>query len=83
MMFFVLLHTKSLTLPHSLASLRYAHGFARFCNAKYTNDSEDIDNPYIHLTNVAIQKHNDDYNSKHGGKWHVKVCPSSVYCLGV
>jgi tubulin polyglutamylase TTLL1 len=26
----------------------------------------DIDNPFIHLTNVAIQKHNDDYNSKHG-----------------
>jgi hypothetical protein len=32
------------------------------------------DNPFIHLTNVAIQKHNEDYNSKHGGKWHVQVC---------
>jgi len=51
---------------------QYAHGFARFCNAKYTNDMEDLDNPFIHLTNVAIQKHNDDYNSKHGGKWHVR-----------
>ena len=57
----------------SIASHRYAHGFARFCNAKYTNDTDDMDNPYIHLTNVAIQKHNDDYNSRHGGKWHVKV----------
>jgi len=27
---------------------------------------------YIHLTNVAIQKHNEDYNSVHGGKWHVR-----------
>eukprot|EP01034_Spumella_vulgaris_P034887 gene34887-43017_t len=32
----------------------------------------DIDNPFIHLTNVAIQKHNDEYNSKHGGKWHIQ-----------
>jgi len=35
---------------------QYAHGFARFCNTKYNNDVEDIDNPFIHLTNVAIQK---------------------------
>lgn len=51
---------------------QYVHGFARFCNAKYNTDTGDIDNPFIHLTNVAIQKHNDDYNSKHGGKWHVQ-----------
>lgn len=48
---------------------QYCHGFARFCNAKYNNDMGDIDNPFIHLTNVAIQKHNGDYNNKHGGKW--------------
>jgi len=51
---------------------QYVHGFARFCNAKYNNDNVDLDNPFIHLTNVAIQKHNQDYNSKHGGKWHMK-----------
>lgn len=45
----------------------------RFCNAKYNTDMGDMDNPFIHLTNVAIQKHNQDYNSKHGGKWHIKV----------
>lgn len=56
-----------------LKAYQYLHGFARFCNAKYTNDMGDLDNPFIHLTNVAIQKHNDDYNSKHGGKWHVQV----------
>jgi tubulin polyglutamylase TTLL1 len=50
---------------------QYVHGFARFCNAKYTSDATDMDNPFIHLTNVAIQKHNEDYNSKHGGKWHI------------
>jgi tubulin polyglutamylase TTLL1 len=56
-----------------LKAYQYVHGFARFCNVKYTTDMGDIDNPFIHLTNVAIQKHNDEYNSKHGGKWHVKV----------
>lgn len=55
-----------------LRAYEYVHGFARFCNVKYTTDMDDIDNPYIHLTNVAIQKHNEDYNAKHGGKWHVR-----------
>ena len=31
-------------------------GFARFCNEKYTTDVTEIDNQFIHLTNVAIQK---------------------------
>lgn len=44
------------------------HGFARFCNVKYSSDIGEMDNPFIHLTNVAIQKHNEDYNSTHGGK---------------
>lgn len=63
---------------------QYEHGFARFCNVKYTTDSEDIDNPYIHLTNVAIQKHNEDYNTSHGGKWHIqnlKVYIEAIYGL--
>lgn len=55
-----------------LRSYMYMHGFARFCNVKYTSDVGEMDNPFIHLTNVAIQKHNDDYNSSHGGKWHVR-----------
>lgn len=29
-------------------------GFARFCNAKYSNDVSEIDNLMMHLTNVAI-----------------------------
>lgn len=51
---------------------QYVHGFARFCNKKYSNDIGDVDNPFIHLTNVAIQKHDVDYNQRHGGKWHVE-----------
>jgi len=48
-------------------------GFARFCNVKYTSaNNSNIDNMYIHLTNVAIQKHGEDYNDKHGNKWSFK-----------
>jgi tubulin polyglutamylase TTLL1 len=31
-----------------------------------------MDNMYIHLTNVAIQKYSEKYSEKHGGKWSVK-----------
>lgn len=47
----------------------FGNGFARFCNEKYSSDLSDIDNPFVHLTNVAIQKHGDEYNAKHGNKW--------------
>ena len=52
-----------------LKAFMFRRGFARFCNAKYTTDVADLDNQFVHLTNVAIQKHNEDYNEKHGGKW--------------
>jgi tubulin polyglutamylase TTLL1 len=55
-----------------LRAYRYVHGFARFCTTAYTSDVADLDNPFIHLTNVAIQKHGEDYNAAHGGKWHVQ-----------
>jgi tubulin polyglutamylase TTLL1 len=63
---------------------QYVHGFARFCNAKYTTDMTDIDNPFIHLTNVAIQKQDENYNSQHGGKWHIqnlRLYIESIYGL--
>ena len=44
-------------------------GFARFCNVKYDFEDVDLDNKYMHLTNVAVQKHGEDYNSTHGNKW--------------
>ena len=46
-------------------------GFARFFTSKYTNDMTNIDNMMAHLTNVAIQKHSDDYNAEHGSKWSI------------
>ena len=39
-----------------LKAWSYALGFARFCNEKYSTDIAEIDNQFIHLTNVAVQK---------------------------
>ena len=52
----------------------YLHrdGFARFCSVKYSSDINEMDNHYVHLTNVAVQKHGDDYNDSHGGKWSLR-----------
>lgn len=37
--------------------LRYKLGFCRFCTVKYTPSTSELDNMFVHLTNVAIQKH--------------------------
>ena len=47
----------------------YRQGFARFCSVLYSNDVSELDNMYMHLTNVAIQKTGEDYNRQHGNKW--------------
>ncbi|KAG7400772.1 hypothetical protein PHYBOEH_004578 [Phytophthora boehmeriae] len=39
-------------------------GFARFTNSRYSNNSSDIANSFIHLTNVAVQKTSENYNKK-------------------
>uniref|UniRef100_A0A673MCB4 Tubulin tyrosine ligase-like family, member 1 n=1 Tax=Sinocyclocheilus rhinocerous TaxID=307959 RepID=A0A673MCB4_9TELE len=54
-----------------LCFVRYKLGFCRFCTVKYTPSTSELDNMFVHLTNVAIQKHGDDYNHVHGGKWTV------------
>ena len=41
----------------------YREGFARFTNVRYSMNKNDIDNPYIHLTNHAIQKKDDSYDA--------------------
>ncbi|XP_070853936.1 polyglutamylase complex subunit TTLL1 isoform X2 [Drosophila suzukii] len=50
-----------------LKAYLYKEGFCRFCTEKY--DQTEIDNVFMHLTNVSIQKTNQEYNSIHGGKW--------------
>ncbi|GFG32619.1 hypothetical protein Cfor_12369, partial [Coptotermes formosanus] len=47
-------------------------GFCRFCTVKYDTSIQELDNMYIHLTNVSIQKHGGEYNCMHGGKLSVQ-----------
>ncbi|CAJ1406444.1 unnamed protein product [Effrenium voratum] len=47
----------------------YRSGFARFSHARFSMDTADLSDAMIHLTNVAVQKHNDHYDEKRGGKW--------------
>uniref|UniRef100_A0A8C9B980 Tubulin tyrosine ligase like 1 n=1 Tax=Phocoena sinus TaxID=42100 RepID=A0A8C9B980_PHOSS len=51
----------------------YMHtlGFCCFCTVKYTPSTSELDNVFVHLTNVAIQKQGEDYNYIHGGTWTV------------
>ena len=39
------------------SSFRYRHGFCRFCTVQYNASLTELDNMFVHLTNVAIQKH--------------------------
>eukprot|EP00002_Diphylleia_rotans_P011928 TRINITY_DN2346_c0_g1_i11.p1 TRINITY_DN2346_c0_g1~~TRINITY_DN2346_c0_g1_i11.p1 ORF type:complete len:435 (+),score=83.57 TRINITY_DN2346_c0_g1_i11:131-1306(+) len=55
-----------------LMAYLYQEGFCRFCSVNYNADLSEIDNPFIHLTNVAIQKHGEDYNEVHGQKWNIR-----------
>ncbi|CAB3991917.1 probable tubulin polyglutamylase TTLL1 [Paramuricea clavata] len=50
----------------------YKLGFCRFCTVKYNANVSELDNMFVHLTNVSIQKHGDEYNPTHGGKWTVE-----------
>ena len=45
----------------------YREGFVRFSNTRFT--TERIEDSYVHLTNVAIQKKAPDYNPDRGAKW--------------
>ncbi|KAF3826996.1 hypothetical protein GH733_002482 [Mirounga leonina] len=56
---------------HPLHFYMYKLGFCRFCTVKYTPSTSELDNMLVHLTNVAIQKHGEDYNHTHWGKWTV------------
>lgn len=54
-----------------LRAYLYKDGFCRFCAITYDNSHENLENKYIHLTNVSIQKTGSQYNRIHGGKWSV------------
>lgn len=45
-------------------------GFARFCHHRYT--LKDIEQTFVHVTNVAVQKTNPKYTSQSGCKWGLR-----------
>ncbi len=53
--------------PHSCRS-----GFARFTNTRFSMAREDIANSYVHLTNVAVQKHAPGFDRDRGCKWPIR-----------
>uniref|UniRef100_A0A915EYG8 Tubulin--tyrosine ligase-like protein 9 n=1 Tax=Echinococcus canadensis TaxID=519352 RepID=A0A915EYG8_9CEST len=55
----------------------YRDGFARLSNVGFSMES--IDDQYIHLTNVAIQKTAPDYDAMKGCKW--SICRLRRYML--
>uniref|UniRef100_H9GNV3 Tubulin--tyrosine ligase-like protein 9 n=1 Tax=Anolis carolinensis TaxID=28377 RepID=H9GNV3_ANOCA len=48
----------------------YRDGFARFSNTRFTLNT--IDDNYVHLTNVAVQKTAPDYDPEKGCKWMIQ-----------
>ena len=52
---------------------QYRRGFARFTNSRYSSNTEDIYNGFMHLTNVAIQKTADNYDERTGGKMELQA----------
>ncbi|OQV15718.1 putative tubulin polyglutamylase TTLL1 [Hypsibius exemplaris] len=51
----------------------YRQGFCRFCATRYSPDVGNIDDKFMHLTNVAVQKQKKGYNRSHGNKWSLKA----------
>jgi len=59
------------TCYRPLVAYLHKQGFARFCATKYAPTSMDEEDLGSHLTNVALQKGEEEYNDVHGGKWTV------------
>ncbi|KAH7977139.1 hypothetical protein HPB51_027000 [Rhipicephalus microplus] len=55
------------TFFQPLRAYLYRKGFCRFCQLHYR--TKGLDNPFVHLTNVSVQRHGGRYNQSHGGKW--------------
>ncbi|GMH94951.1 hypothetical protein TrST_g1523 [Triparma strigata] len=47
-------------------------GFCRFSSTRYSNSATTMQDTTMHLTNVAIQKKSDTYDSETGGKWSLR-----------
>jgi tubulin polyglutamylase TTLL9 len=54
-----------------LSAWLYRGAFCRFCHHRF--DLGDIDNTFIHVTNVAVQKTNPKYSVDAGCKWGLRM----------
>ena len=54
-----------------LTAWLYRGAFARFCHHRFSTD--DVDNTYVHVTNVAVQKTNPKYTVDAGCKWGIRA----------
>ncbi|CCD13401.1 unnamed protein product, partial [Trypanosoma congolense IL3000] len=52
-----------------LVAYLHEKGFARFCATRYVANAMTDEDLGSHLTNVALQKGEKEYNASHGGKW--------------
>ena len=52
---------------------QYRRGFARFTNSRYSSDTDDIYNDFMHLTNVAVQKTAENYDDRTGNKMELQA----------
>mmetsp|Transcript_37395 Transcript_37395/g.48376 ORF Transcript_37395/g.48376 Transcript_37395/m.48376 type:complete len:524 (-) Transcript_37395:125-1696(-) len=51
----------------------YRSGFCRFSSVRYSTNPADLENSFVHLTNVAVQKKSHTYsNDPFGGKWDLR-----------
>ena len=51
-------HTlQEISISYPVMFCRYKLGFCRFCTVQYTASLSELDNMFVHLTNVSIQKH--------------------------
>ncbi|XP_045485246.1 polyglutamylase complex subunit TTLL1-like [Pieris rapae] len=55
-----------------LKAYMYRNGFCRFCSLKYDSSLTELDNIFVHLTNVSVQKYGEEYNEHHGGKLSIQ-----------
>lgn len=51
----------------------YRRGFARFTNSRYSSDTQDIYDDFMHLTNVAVQKTAENYDDRTGNKMELQA----------
>ena len=57
----------------------YKDGLVRFATERYNKNQDDVENPYVHLTNYAINRNNrvSNANEKDGSmgstKWTLKT----------